>query len=64
VLTVPASTISSESTFSLVVGVIEERRWWLTSEMVEVLSCLKDWELADAHLRRRLRSWSWLLACT
>jgi hypothetical protein len=42
VMTVPASTISSESTFSLVGRVIEERRRRLTSDMVEILSCLKD----------------------
>jgi hypothetical protein len=54
VLTVPTSTISSESTFSLAGRVIEERRRQLTSEMVEVLSCLKDWELADAHLQHNV----------
>jgi hypothetical protein len=47
----PASTISSESTFSLAGRVIEERRRRLASDMVEVLSCIKDWELADAHLQ-------------
>jgi hypothetical protein len=47
VLTVPASTISSESTFSLAGKVLEDRRRRLTPDMVEVLSCIKDWELAD-----------------
>ena len=42
VLTVPASTISSESTFSLAGRVLEERQRRLTCDMVEVLSCLKD----------------------
>ena len=42
ILTVPASTISSESTFSLAGRVIEERRRRLTSDMVQVLSCIKD----------------------
>ncbi|WVZ79694.1 hypothetical protein U9M48_027246 [Paspalum notatum var. saurae] len=51
VMTVPASTISSESTFSLAGRVIEERRRRLTPDMVEVLSCIKDWELADTHLQ-------------
>jgi hypothetical protein len=51
VLTVPASTISSESTFSLADRVIEERRCRLAPDMVEILSCIKDWELADAHLQ-------------
>jgi hypothetical protein len=50
-LTVPASTISSESTFSLAGRVIEERRCRLAPDMVEVLSCIKDWELVDAHLQ-------------
>jgi hypothetical protein len=49
VMTVLASTISSESTFSLVGRVIEERRRSLTSDMVEMISCLKDWELGAAR---------------
>jgi len=49
VLTVPVSTISSESTFSLASRVLEERRRRLTLDMVEVLSCIKDWKLADLH---------------
>jgi hypothetical protein len=51
VLTVPASTISSESTFSLASRVLEERRRRFTTDMVEVLSCIKDWELADKHMQ-------------
>jgi hypothetical protein len=46
-----ASTISSESTFSLADRVIEERRRRLAPDMVEILSCIKDWELADGHLQ-------------
>jgi hypothetical protein len=38
VLTVPASTISSESTFSLAGRVIKERRRRLAPDMVEILS--------------------------
>jgi len=53
-MTVPASTISSESTFSFVGRVIEERRRRLTPDMVEVLSCIKDWELADLHMQHNL----------
>jgi hypothetical protein len=49
VMTVPVSTISSESTFSLASRVLEEQRRWLTTDMVEVLSCIKDWGLADQH---------------
>jgi hypothetical protein len=42
-LTVPVSTISSESAFSLTGKIIEERRRSLGSSMVEVLTYLKDW---------------------
>jgi hypothetical protein len=42
VLTVPVSTISSESAFSLTGRIIEERRRRLASEMVEMLTCIKD----------------------
>jgi len=44
VLTVPVSTISSESSFSLTGRIIEERQCRLTLKMVEMLSCIKDWE--------------------
>ena len=53
-MTVPASTISSESTFSLVGRVIEERRRRLTSDMVEVLSCIRDLELADMGMQHNV----------
>lgn len=35
---------------------IEERRRRLTSDMVQVLSCIKDWELADQHMQHNLES--------
>jgi hypothetical protein len=54
VLTVSASTISSESTFSLAGRVLEERRRRLTTDMVEVLSCIKDWELVDKHMQNTI----------
>jgi hypothetical protein len=57
---VPASTISSESSFSLAGRVIEERRRRLTSDMVEVLSCIKDGELADSHMQHNLE-WQYVL---
>jgi hypothetical protein len=56
VLTVSASTISSESTFSLAGRVLEERRRRLTTNMVEVLSCIKDWELADKHMQNTIEN--------
>ncbi|XP_039817639.1 zinc finger BED domain-containing protein RICESLEEPER 4-like [Panicum virgatum] len=36
-----------ESTFSLTGRIIEERRRQLKPEMVEMLTCIKDWEAAD-----------------
>jgi hypothetical protein len=47
VLTVPVSTISSESAFSLTGKIIEERRRSLGSSMVEVLTYLKDWQQGE-----------------
>ena len=51
VLTVPVSTVSSESAFSLSGRIIEERRTSLSNEMVEVLMTVKDWEQAEARLQ-------------
>jgi hypothetical protein len=56
VMTVPVSTISSESTFSLVGRVIEERRRSLTSDMVQMMSCLKDWELRAARQQHEVEN--------
>jgi hypothetical protein len=49
VIFVPVSTISSESAFNLYVRIIEERRRRLAPEMVEMLLCMKDWELGEAR---------------
>jgi hypothetical protein len=54
VLTVSASTISLESTISLAGRVLEEQRQRLTTDMVEVLSCIKDWELVDKHMQNTI----------
>lgn len=51
VLTTPVSTISSESTFSMTGRIIEEWRRRLKAETVEWLTCIKDWELAEARLQ-------------
>ena len=51
ILTVPVSTISSESTFSLTGRIIEERRRRLNPETVEALTCIKDWENAETRLQ-------------
>ena len=49
IISVPVSTISSESAFSLCGRIIEERRRRLAPEMVEMLLCMKDWELGEAR---------------
>jgi hypothetical protein len=54
VLNVPISTISSESAFSLTGRIIEERR--LTSEMVEMLTCIKDWEEGNARTQHTVEN--------
>jgi len=51
ILTVPMSTISSESTFSLTGRIIEERRRRLNPKTVEALTCIKDWENAETRLQ-------------
>ena len=43
----PVSTISSESCFSLTGRIIEERRRRLLPETMEMLTCIKDWELGE-----------------
>jgi len=56
VMTVHVSTISSESTLSLVGRVIEERRRSLTSDMVEMLSYLKNWELGAVRQQHEVEN--------
>jgi hypothetical protein len=34
--------------------VIEERQRRLTSDMVEIFSCIKDWKLADSHMHHNV----------
>jgi hypothetical protein len=55
-MSVSVSTISLESTFSLVGRVIEERRRSLRSDMVEMISCLKDWELSTARQQHEVEN--------
>jgi hypothetical protein len=47
IMSVPVSTVYSESCFSLTGRIIEERRRRLLPENVEMLTCLKDWELGE-----------------
>ncbi|XP_066384513.1 zinc finger BED domain-containing protein RICESLEEPER 2-like [Miscanthus floridulus] len=51
IMAVPVSTVSSESCFSLTGRIIEERRRRLLPEHVEMLACIKDWELGDRRLQ-------------
>ena len=51
IMSVPVSTISLESCFSLMGRIIEERRRRLLPETVEMLACIKDWELEESRLQ-------------
>jgi hypothetical protein len=51
IFSIPVSTVSSESCFSLSGRIIEERRRRLLPEHVEMLACIKDWELGDRRLQ-------------
>jgi hypothetical protein len=53
VLSVPDSTVSSESVFSTTGRILEERRRRLSPDMVEILTCVKDWEVAKARLQQQ-----------
>ena len=50
-MSVPVSTISLESCFSLIGRIIEEQRRHLLPETVEMLACIKDWELEESRLQ-------------
>ena len=54
ILIVPVSTISSASTFSMTSRIIEEKRRKLKPKMVEMLTCIKDWEAAEARLQQNV----------
>ena len=47
IISVLVSTVSLESCFSLIGRILEEPRWCLSPETVEMLTCLKDWELGE-----------------
>jgi hypothetical protein len=56
VLTLPISTISSESAFSITGRIIEERRRRLNPEMEEMLTCTKDWEACQARAQHSVEN--------
>jgi hypothetical protein len=51
VFSVSVSIVSSESYFSMTGRILEERRRRLKPEHVEMLACVKDWELGDRRLQ-------------
>ncbi|CAL9005115.1 unnamed protein product [Prunus brigantina] len=48
-LTIPTSTIASESRFSAGGRVVSEKRASLSLSTIEALICLKDWAIADSR---------------
>ena len=55
VLTVPVSTVASEAAFSASGRVVSKKRYNLSPEAIEVVVCLKDWNLADKRLYDHVR---------
>ena len=49
ILSVPVSTVALEASFSTGGRVVSDKRCGLSPETVEVLVCLKDWNLADTR---------------
>jgi hypothetical protein len=59
IMSVPVSTVSSESCFSSTGRILEERRRRLLPEHVEMIACIKDWELGekDCSIQKTTKSW-------
>ncbi|GAY57750.1 hypothetical protein CUMW_181830 [Citrus unshiu] len=51
-LTPPASTVASKSTFSTGGRILDEHRSRLSSETLDFLLCLKDWEDAERRVQQ------------
>ena len=69
IFSIPVSTVSAESAFSLAGNILDPRRSRVKPKMVEILTLLKDWELAqmrmqntveeeNAELIRRVNEWT------
>jgi hypothetical protein len=56
IMTIPVSTISSESAFSLSGRLLDDRRRSLTPTHVERLSLIKDWAQADARQQHNMEN--------
>jgi hypothetical protein len=54
ILSVLVYTMSSKSYFSLTGRIIEERRRRLLPKHVEMLACIKDWELGERRLQHNV----------
>ncbi|PRQ17147.1 putative transcription factor/ chromatin remodeling BED-type(Zn) family [Rosa chinensis] len=54
-LTIPASTVASESCFSAGGRVVSEKRACLSPNTIEALICLKDWGLAKERMQEAQR---------
>ena len=55
VLTVSVSTIASEAAFSAGRRVVSKKRCNLSPEVIKVVVCLKDWNLANKRLHDHVR---------
>jgi hypothetical protein len=53
IMSVSISIVSFESCFSLIGRILEERRRRLLPEHVEMLTCIKDWELGSRREQRK-----------
>ncbi|KAL2512695.1 Zinc finger BED domain-containing protein DAYSLEEPER [Abeliophyllum distichum] len=53
-LTVPVSTVASESAFSAANMVLDERRSRLKEDILEALVCIKDWLFADRRMQDKM----------
>jgi hypothetical protein len=56
IMTIPVSTISSESAFSLSGRLLDDRRRSLTHAHIERLSLIKDWEQVDARQQHNIKN--------
>ena len=54
IFSIPVSTVSSESAFSMAGNILEPHRSRLTPKMVEILTLVKDWELARMRMQNTI----------
>ena len=56
ILTIPMSIISSKSVFNIAKRIIEDQKTSLTNDMVEVLTCLRDWKHAEKRIQHTIHN--------